>query len=320
MTFITEGNQLVWPPVQLRDGGSSSGSNDAADTAVVMLTHTDTPRLVRHFERLEREAGIPTFRARHLGHLDPGGGPASFELTNHDLARQLPTRYAEMLRLNRNFDSGYTDINVWGAVTHELVANFKFVWIVEGDVDFSGCWSDFFALYADNDADLLASRIRRRSENPDWTNWIDVKVPEGVEPYAAFLPACRLSRRFIEAYRRNISQGGWQGHHEAMEPTVAIAEGLKIENMEGTGEFAAREARVPLDPDTFDFRPTRSTSYFHEAPEKFLKANFLYHPVKPNEEGMRARRRAGPRNRSLMRRLSSSVRKAAKRLVGRSVR
>jgi hypothetical protein len=285
-----------------------------------MLTHTDTPRLIRHFQRLEREAGIPAFRARHLGHLDLRGGPASFELTNHDLARQMPTRYAEMLRLNRNFDTGYTDINVWGAVTLKLVAGFEYVWIVEGDADFSGRWSDFFALYANSDADLLASRVRRLRETPHWANSTGVKVPEGVETFAAFLPVCRLSRRFIEIYRQTIKEPGWQGHHEAMEPTVAIANGLKVEDMDGTGEFAARQARAPLDPITFEFRPTRSTSYFHEAPKNFLKANFLYHPVKPKEKGMRTRGHPASVQHSLLRRFSSTVRKARKRLLNRSER
>ena len=62
--------------------------------AIVFLTHSREPRILRHFERLEREAGIDTFL-----HCDE---PSQ--------RWHCPPRYAQMAETGQAVDGGYTDL------------------------------------------------------------------------------------------------------------------------------------------------------------------------------------------------------------------
>jgi hypothetical protein len=57
-----------------------------------------------------------------------------------------------------------------------------------------------------------------------------------------FFPIVRLSRRFAEAYRAEVT-AGWAGHFEALYPTIAVLRSLSDEDIGGTGPFVPEGRR-----------------------------------------------------------------------------
>jgi hypothetical protein len=82
-------------------------------------------------------------------------------------------------------------------------------------------------------ADLAASFVRRRKAQDTWMWWPSLQPPPDGPPLAdddcrnAFLPVMVVSRRLLDAYETYLA-AGWTGHYEALLPTVAHLEGLRI--------------------------------------------------------------------------------------------
>jgi hypothetical protein len=251
-------------------------------SAVVLLCHSDNPRIIGHFERLRSEAGLPVFRARHVTEetWHPCTGQ-DIPLRDEDLEACMPLRMAAMKEANSRIAGGYADLIVMAAASHPSLAPFATVWLLEYDVDFTGSWAELFARYRKVWSDLIGFRIQRPEDNPGWNHWKTLKMPDGAEPLGSFIPAMRLSRRFIERYRKEMDSGAWAGHIEATVPSVAAHLGMSMIDMSADAEFSRHDGRQPLtNHDTFGYRPIRSSSYFHEAPEAFPESHKLYHPVK----------------------------------------
>ena len=104
-------------------------------------------------------------------------------------------------------------------------------WVVDQRVYFDEGFDAFEAAFEDNDADLLATSVRRHSEDPGWTWWKSLCAPNGGDPcahaVAALLPLIRMSRPAAEAILRGLSER-WTGHPEALIPTLANQAGLRI--------------------------------------------------------------------------------------------
>jgi hypothetical protein len=113
-------------------------------------------------------------------------------------------------------------------------------WVVDERVYFDEGFDAFEAAFEDNDADLLATSVRRHSEDPDWIWWKSLCGPNGEDPslhgVAALLPLLRLSRSAAEAILRGLSER-WTGHPEAVIPTLANQAGLRIADFGGRGSF-----------------------------------------------------------------------------------
>jgi hypothetical protein len=127
-----------------------------------------------------------------------------------------------------------------------LESEVEYLWIVEETVYLDGEWEGFYGEFDQNDADLLATEVRTRAEDPDWNWWSSLK--DGEEPanadtgVAALLPFVRLSRRAAEAILAGIGSG-WSGHPEALFPTLVDRAGLKIEDIGGSGSFTPEERK-----------------------------------------------------------------------------
>jgi hypothetical protein len=262
--------------------------------AGVFVTHRDTPRIRRHFERLVEESGDQVGWQLVLSH-DPYPRPQA-PFAYDDPADVLPSRYAAMVA-NGGVQGGYLDTLLVPvlrglAADPELGRGAEHLWVCEYDVDFAGHWADLFAEVGRSDADLLTSTVMFRHEQPRWSWWPTARAPDAVpqERWARSLnPLMRVSRRLLDGYVAAMSEE-WQGHYEFTLATAALAEGMTVEDLGGEGSFVppGRERRVyvgkspagrPRDL-TFGFRPVRD-HYFHERPETFETPGLLYHPVKP---------------------------------------
>jgi hypothetical protein len=266
--------------------------------AGLFLCHAPCDRVLAHYARLRTEtAGLVDWAlVIDQGHLDPPPDGASFP---HP-AIVMPHRFATARALGRlTAGAGMMDTVIMPRV---LAAPHEFVWALEYDVDYSGTWSDLFARFARNRADVLTTTLTSRPLCPDWCLWPTVQAPAEL-PQAkwcrSFNPILRLSRRFAAAYVAAVESGPWQGHYEFTIPTIARHLGFHIEDLARPrphlpGAMLRRAVprrfspptyhNTPTDPNlspgTFIFRPARS-AYFHERPADFPVAGRLYHPIKP---------------------------------------
>lgn len=114
-------------------------------------------------------------------------------------------------------------------------------WVIEYDVHFAGDWRVFFDYFANNDADLLASHLRRFDEEPDW-RWWRLDHPEQTIPlparWRAFHPVYRLSAAAL-AHIDAAHRQGWAGHYEMLVPTLLSAAGYRLQDFGGSGSLVA---------------------------------------------------------------------------------
>jgi hypothetical protein len=269
-------------------------------TAGIFLTHRDSPRIRRHFDRLVAETG-PLVRWHFVLSRDSYPRPdATFAYA--DPAEAMPARYREM-EANGGVQGGYLDtllVPVLGGLPDDRL------WVCEYDVDFAGRWGDLFARYADDDADLLTTTLLYRTEQPDWPWWPGAGAPPEIPEdrwVRSLNPLMRLSRRLLDTYVAAVTDDRWRGHYEFTLATVALTAGFRIEDLGGEGSFVppGRERSVyvgrtpagrPSD-QTFGFRPVRRR-YFHERPERFEQPGMLYHPVKPGVPAWNAATKNAP--------------------------
>jgi hypothetical protein len=225
--------------------------------AIVFLTHLNRRRIRRHFSRLKREAKLDAFFFLHQGNVTEG-------------QRILPNREAE--RNGRPFNNGFNDLVCFPIF--QKLDRYSHIWLVEYDVDYAGHWGEFFAIK--RFGDFVGTTIVPQSESNEWYHWRSFVAPHDARPTRSFAPIFRLSRRMIDCYVQSIATGKWKGHFEALFPTIALYNGLTIEDV---GGYTNTPNDPYLSPGTFVYRPAR-TSYFHEWPDSFERG-FLYHPVKP---------------------------------------
>lgn len=258
--------------------------------AGIFLTHQDTPRVRRHFERLVAESG--GLVAWHpVVSRDPFPRPEA-PFPYDDPARVLPSRYAAMAE-HGGVQGGYLD-TLLVPVLLGLAASSGAdqLWVCEYDVDYAGSWGDLFERVQASEADLLTTTLMYRHEQPKWPWWRTAQAPDDVRPerwIRSLNPLMRVTPRVLDAYATTMSDS-WQGHYEFTLATAALAAGAVVEDLGGEGSFvpAGHERRVyvgkspagrPKDL-TFGFRPVRD-HYFHERPDAFETPGLLYHPVKP---------------------------------------
>jgi hypothetical protein len=109
-----------------------------------------------------------------------------------------------------------------------------------------GDWDAFEGHFESSQADLIATSVRTRQEDPGWYWWSTLKSPltsaAHVDGVAALTPLLRFSRRAAEAILAGI-ESGWSGHPEALIPSIVQAAGLKIEDFGGRGEFVAEDRK-----------------------------------------------------------------------------
>jgi hypothetical protein len=242
--------------------------------AVIFLTHVTTRRIVRHFSRLRRETASRLDAFLCLHQTTPFTlSRADLFIKSEDSQRVLPKRFEERQRSGRT--SGFVDLACFPAF--QRLKHYSHIWFVEYDVDYAGDWDSFFAPRMDSGADLLATTIFPQAESKSWAHWPDFAAPPGARPLRSFIPMFRISQLLFAHYVEAVGTGHWQGHFEALLPTIADYYGLQIEDM---GAYCNTPNDSRLSPGTFVWLPVQSESYFHEVPSNFSRREVLYHPVK----------------------------------------
>ena len=257
--------------------------------AGLFLSHVESSRIDRHFERLAGESGGAIAWRRVL---NPGGHatPRMESIACPAPEAVLPLR-VEAMRRNNGVSGGFFDTVIWSCLA---ALDADFTWVLEYDVDFSGDWSRLFAQFTESPADLLTTTLLARPESPDWFWWRTAQAPAGIADagmYRSVLPVMRISRRMAATYAQAMREPGWAGHYEFTLPTAAMAAGMSVEDIGGAGPLCPPERagrnysntpqHAPLTPGTFVWRPSWER-YFHEAPDSFPEPDMLYHPVKPD--------------------------------------
>lgn len=266
--------------------------------AVVFLTHRQDDTVLRHFVRLRAETKgvLATFLCVHdlsdttrLANL-----PADFRVDMEEAARVLPARYEAFRSGPNRLNLGFPDLLYMPVLLRSELTGYDFVWLLEYDVDYVGNWEDFFSRTMESSADLLGTTIFSREQSARWLHWLWFRAPPEAPVdvhLRSFMPIVRFSRRMLDLYVDTVRDARWQGHTEALYPTIARHSGLLIHDLGGTGpycppawlakNYSNNPQRINLTPGTFVFRPARSDKYYHEAPERFAERDFLYHPIKP---------------------------------------
>lgn len=120
----------------------------------------------------------------------------------------------------------------------------KYIWLLDSRILWDDLEERFHAGFEENGADLLATQVRRYTEDSGWTWWAYLKAPTDETPVsygvAALLPLVRLSRKAAEVVLDGL-EAGWSGHPEAVIPTLVNRAGLVIEDIGGKGGFTPPE-------------------------------------------------------------------------------
>ena len=129
-------------------------------------------------------------------------------------------------------------------LTDFLASDLCDIWLVDPQVLLDQEWNTFQSDFISCDADLLATQVRTREEDPEWQRWDSLCNRKeftgfGME-VAALLPLLRLSRSAAEAILNGV-EDGWTGHPEVLIPTLVNRAGLHIEDIGGAGSFTPPE-------------------------------------------------------------------------------
>ncbi len=294
---------------------------------IIFLTHIESKRIFDHFERLREETRGLMSAVLCIHDLGLSGGrgilkkirgtskiPAPHvRIDVESGARLLPNRFAQMQRLGRWYNTGFPDLAYMPALLSDQMREYDYIWFVENDVDYAGNWRDFFLSTMDRKEDFLSTYIYSRMANSEWEHWSWFRAPSEVAfdlQTTSFNPIMRLSRRMLSTYVKTVQNASWQGHTEALIPTIARYNGFSICDLGGWGDFCPeawrdKHYRNPVvegwdhrkpgrgwrdrskgqlgplaDKPTFIFTPAVQSAYFHEGPRAYLERNLLYHPVK----------------------------------------
>ena len=276
-----------------------------APEAAIFLTHDVSERVLAHFRRLKRESAL--LLDCYLCIDAKRVGSRCSLLPEHILVRH---RAAETTMSARFYQSrfwspfnyhGHKDLLFVPLLARPPLSGYRFVWIVEFDVDYAGDWATFFRAASSSTADLLATTLQSRLSSRQWRHW-DWFACSGDVPLEQqrrmFQPIIRLSRDLTFAFIEAAQDPRWRGHFEAVLPTVAMHRGLAIEDIAGLGSatsdgsekqwYTNTPAATTLSPGTLVWRPGMP-AYYHENPSGFSQPDMLYHPIKIQQQGRRSK-------------------------------
>lgn len=134
-------------------------------------------------------------------------------------------------------------------------------------------------------ADLCASYFCTAYKN-EWMWWDSLAAPEGSSidlksvATSAFLPLMSFSNRFAKAATARLAQG-WQGHYEALWPTIAALDGLTMLDFANTQPQLTSHAQFSHKPEAVSLGEAR---YAHPIKSKAQFADLLSRAGIPTDE------------------------------------
>ena len=259
--------------------------------SIAMVSHVWTPDIQIIYERLQREAPSDhdvrlLLNTDTLPLVKESGGQNIEHIQVKDLFR-LPypkKRHAENWDIAGNIDMAFLEFR-------RRLPDYDFYWFVEYDVHYEGKWDRLFEHFRTSTAAVIATTLEYLSKTPSKHNvltnyprlilpgrsvWHDDMLVKG------FFPICRLSSDLFNLLHQQYC-AGLGGHYEVTIPTLAVLNGLIVEDVGGTGSFVRDENRDRFyfangktythSPGNFVFRPEIATV--------LPRQNTLWHPVKP---------------------------------------
>lgn len=208
-----------------------------ARQACLLLTHIVTSELVARYRRLKRELGgmadvwLLVHDEERRG-IDVPSDVRVFRFDMKELAGLGCRMFGERLV------PGNTHLPL--LLFWEQAPEYELLWMTEDDVHFTGDWGGLVGHFTDCGADLVACHVRRFADEPEWFWWPTLHCPESCRDRGSWLrsfnPIFRLSRRAVRCVL-DAQQTSWEGHMEALIPTLLHHAGLRIVDMGGDGEF-----------------------------------------------------------------------------------
>lgn len=165
--------------------------------------------------------------------------------------------------------------------------DFKYYWVIEYDVIYTGKWTNFFLDFDSIDADFIASHIERFSDRPFWYWWdtlhLDSVTLQKHQLIKSFNPIYRISNNALKFLDTLLKGHKNWGHHEVLIPTALKHWGFSILDFGGNGEFVLPqfEERFYLMPSQYVDGTMRDKPQMNE--EELLIKDRLLHPVKTSE-------------------------------------
>jgi hypothetical protein len=176
----------------------------------------------------------------------------------------------------------YPVLNFWKSFNYERY------WVIEFDVLLAGEWSSFFKLFEHDQSDLLLSHLTTYEVQPAWGWWASVRVPFKIlskiskEDYKflqkGFFPIYRISHQALSAVDSGYTDG-WQGHFEAVLPTLLNNKQLSIKDFNDVADLYSKGPIGPNDGNP----PFSSLRWRPEVEPNELSVSVglkLFHPVK----------------------------------------
>ncbi len=118
-------------------------------------------------------------------------------------------------------------LNINKVLRKNKVPAYDYYWFIEYDVDYRGNWGQLLNLK--NKSDLICTHIIDSTESDKWIWWKYFKTPiKNIKKIRAFLPIYRISKNMLKEIERTLSKENWQGHIEALIPTIINARNGKI--------------------------------------------------------------------------------------------
>jgi hypothetical protein len=276
--------------IDLVNGWEGRSGAPGHNTLILFLAHQWQRSQASRFLRLYRQTqGIAECRLL----LQDDGGPvrAAWEQWLRDEGIDSPIEFFDPggLEAELGYPMLYGDRIVPGSTHYPLLSvarrvRREYYWVIESDVEFSGSWAEFLAPFSASTADLLASHLLRRDQQPRWAWWDSLRTPESVEDggvtrYRAFFPVHRMSSRAL-AVVDTAHRTGWAGHYETLVPTVLMRDGLEVRDLRDVSDCYAGTHQDPVAGEsTLSSMRYRPYVTLHEQAVAMDSARLL-HPVK----------------------------------------
>lgn len=262
-----------------------------ARNSVALVSHAWTPDIQNILKRLQREV--------------PADHDVRLLLNTNALTpfTNLPTNNIERIIKEDLFRLPYPekchagDWDIAGNIDlaflefRRRLPDYDFYWFVEYDVHYEGKWESFFEHFRTSPAAVIATTIEYLSKTPSkqnaLTNYPRLVLPVGCGwrdnmVVKGFFPICRLSSELLDILDAQY-RTGLGGLYEVTMPTIALLNGMIVEDVGGDGSFVRNDNRNRFyfadgktythSPGNFVFRP--------EITKVLQRENTLWHPVKP---------------------------------------
>lgn len=262
-----------------------------ARNSVALVSHAWTPDIQNILKRLQREV--------------PADHDVRLLLNTNALTpfTNLPTNNIERIIKEDLFRLPYPekchagDWDIAGNIDlaflefRRRLPDYAFYWFVEYDVHYEGKWESFFEHFRTSPAAVIATTIEYLSKTPSkqnaLTNYPRLVLPVGCGwrdnmVVKGFFPICRLSSELLDILDAQY-RTGLGGLYEVTMPTIALLNGMIVEDVGGDGSFVRNDNRNRFyfadgktythSPGNFVFRP--------EITKVLQRENTLWHPVKP---------------------------------------